>query len=299
MSTSCGGAGVGYCLLCPWGAGHPPGPGRAAAGGARVPGKSCCIPACGSARNSAVPCSHPYPETCAGSRRQERGQRDRSSPPALGSPIRDVSPLPEYFRALKPQGRTPAAPQLLPSAGGWGAREGTPQTRVCSKGCVSGSTGAWRVPALCPVGSGSSQTLPRAAGGHRRDLLEQTEWQNVLPCPGQCSETLQLRRRRFGQGGLSILGHDGHTEQGHRGLARHRACGEGAPAPAPALPFPVVREGSSQTTVFIFPQVSSILTYHSKSLKHMLTENVYKQEKCCSFASNCQAMLGNGYVAVL
>lgn len=89
------------------------------------------------------------------------------------------------------------------------------------------------------------------------------------------------------------------TQSRDTGLARHRVCGEGAPAPAPALPFPAVREGSSQTTVFIFPQVSSILTYHSKSLKHMLTENVYKQEKCCSFASNCQAMLGNGYVAVL
>lgn len=252
-----------------------------------------CIPACGSARNSAVPCPHPYPETCAGNWRQERGQKDRSSP------IRDVSPLPGYFRALKPQGCTPAARQLLPSAGRWGCGRGDTQTRVCSKGCVSGSTAASRVPALCPVGSGSSQTLPRAAGGHRRDLLEQTEWQNVLPCPGQCPETPQLRRRRFGQSGLSILGHDGHTEQGHRGLARHRTCGEGAPAPAPAPPFPAVREGSSQTTVFIFPQVSSILTCHSKSFKHMLTENVYKQEKCCSFASNCQAMLGNGYVAVL
>ena len=69
------------------------------------------------------------------------------------------------------------------------------------------------------------------------------------------------------------------------------AVGRGSPAPAPAQPFPVVREGSSQTAVFIFPPVSSILTCHSKSLKHMLTENVYKQEKCCSFASNCEAIL--------
>lgn len=63
--------------------------------------------------------------------------------------------------------------------------------------------------------------------------------------------------------------------------------------PAPCVPSPAGSAGGKQpnhSAVFIFPPVSSILTCHSKSLKHVLTENVYKQEKCCSFASNCKVI---------
>lgn len=124
-----------------------------------------CIPAYGSVRNSAVPCPHPYPETCAGSRRQERGQRDRSSPPALGSPIRDVSPLPRYFRALKPQGRTPAAPQLLPSAGGWGCGRGDTPNPCLQQGLREWQHWGLACPCPMPGGVWLTPNPPQSGGG--------------------------------------------------------------------------------------------------------------------------------------
>lgn len=232
-------------------------------------------PARSPARHSAVPCPQSCPQPGTG---QERGQRDRSAP-RPGQPRAEMShccPGAAEHRGPPPREGTDIRHPGCPTAAGSSCR-------------LLPGTGKW---GWGSVGSPN----PRL----QRGLRERQRW-HLAKCRGE-ARTPQLRSRLFGQGGSSSSGHDGHAEQGRGACLAFswvggwtatgcRGCREGSPSSSPCLAIPG-GEGRQQPNCRVyFPPVSSILTCHSKPLKHMLTENVYKQEKRCSFASNCEAIL--------